>query len=91
MLVRFRDVNVPGTVERLDPNHLPDRLGAGTDLIGATMEITDDPVTTAVENVLGWLQGGFPEKWLVDPQREPLNHIPEEKQLTYSAFERTGQ
>jgi hypothetical protein len=91
MLVRFRDLHNPASVERVDPANLPGRLGAGIELAGATMEITDDPVTTGVDNVLRWLKGGYPEKWLVDPQREPLNQIPEEKQLTYSAFERTGQ
>jgi hypothetical protein len=89
MLVRFRDINDPGSIERIDPTNLAARFGAGVELVTATIEITDDPVTTGLENVLRWLKSGYPEKWLVDPQREPLNQIPQEKRLTYSDFERS--
>jgi hypothetical protein len=91
MLVRFRDLNNPASVEHVDPANLAAQFGAGVELAGVTIEITDEPVTTSIENVLRWLKDGYPERWLVDPQRESLNQIPEERQLTYSAFERTGQ
>jgi len=58
LLVRFRDPNDPRTVERVDPNHLAQSLGPGATLARATVEITDDPLTTGIEKELPWLAGG---------------------------------
>jgi hypothetical protein len=88
MLVRFRDINDPGSVERIDPTNLAARFGAGVELVTATIEITDDPVTTGLENVLRWLKSGYPEKRLVPATGGPLNQVPVEHLLTYSDFER---
>lgn len=55
MLVRFKDINDPKSVERVDPNNLSATYGAGVKLIGATIEITDEPITTGIEKMLGWL------------------------------------
>lgn len=55
MLVRFKDINNPKTVERVDPSNLAATFGEGVKLVSATIEITDEPVTTGIENVLGWL------------------------------------
>lgn len=90
MLVRFRDLNNPASVERVDPTNLATRFGSGVELAGAMMEVTDEPVTSGLERVLTWLKSGYPEKWLVDPQLQPITQIPEERRLTYSAFERAA-
>ena len=62
MLVRFRDINDPKTVELVDPNDLEKSFGAGVKLVSATMEITDELVTKGVERWLPWLEklkGGY--------------------------------
>jgi hypothetical protein len=55
LLVRFRDINDPKTVERVDPNDLAASFGPGAYLKRATIEITRDPVTTDIEKRLSWL------------------------------------
>ncbi len=55
MLVRFRDINDPKSVERVDPEHLDASFGSGAKLVRATVEITDEPVTTGIEKRLGWV------------------------------------
>ena len=49
MLVTFRDINDPKTVERVDPNNLAEAFGQGVRLARASIEITNDPVTTGIE------------------------------------------
>lgn len=55
LLVRFRDINDPRTVERVDANDLAASFGPGVYLKRATIEITRDPVTTGIEKRLAWL------------------------------------
>jgi hypothetical protein len=54
-MVRFRDINDPQTVERVDPANLASSFGPGVKLVNATIEITSDPVTTGIAKWLGWL------------------------------------
>jgi hypothetical protein len=49
MLVRFRDISDPKSVERVDPNDLATSFGPGVKLVRATIEITNDLVTTRIE------------------------------------------
>lgn len=69
MLVRFRDVTDPTTVERVDPDDLAASFGEGVKLRRVTVQLTDDPVTTGIEERLGWL-GEYPEPSL-DPSHSP--------------------
>ena len=39
LLVRFRDLNDPMSVERVDPLDIAKSFGAGTKLVSATLEI----------------------------------------------------
>ena len=55
LLVRFRDINDPTTVERVDPNDLAASFGPGVYLKRATIEITRDPVTTGIDAKVPWL------------------------------------
>ena len=55
LLVRFGDLADPKSVARVDPNDLAASFGPGVKLVRATIEITDDPVTTGIEKRLGWL------------------------------------
>ncbi|HEX8486021.1 hypothetical protein [Sphingomonas sp.] len=58
LLVTFRDVRNPKSVERVDPAALDKSFGAGVTLRRITVEITDVPVTTGIEKRLGWLGRG---------------------------------
>ncbi len=62
MLVRFRDISDPKSIEQVDPNDLEKSFGPGVKLTRATIEITNDPVTTGIEKKLPWWNGPFP--WL---------------------------
>ena len=62
MLVTFRDIADPKSVERVDPNNLAAAFGPGVTLKRATLEITDQPITTGIEKRLPWWNGPFP--WL---------------------------
>jgi len=62
MLVRFRDINDPTTVERVDPDDLAASFGEGVKLRRVTVQLTDDPVTEGIIKELPWLanqQGGL--------------------------------
>jgi hypothetical protein len=71
MLVRFRDINDPTTVERVDPDDLAASFGEGVKLRRVTVQLTDDPVTTGIEKRLGWLKY----------QRGSLIPIPRDKSI----------
>jgi hypothetical protein len=66
MLVRFRDISDPKSVERVGPNDLATSFGPGVKHVRAMIEITDAPVTTGIEARLGWL-GKYPE-----PSLQPM-------------------
>jgi hypothetical protein len=70
MLVRFRDINDPKTVERVDPHNIAERFGPCAKLVRATLEIVPsgfrrfnlidfggggEPLTTGIEKWLVWL------------------------------------
>ena len=63
MLVRFRDIADPKSVERVDPNNLAAAFGPGVTLKRATLEITDEPITTGIEKRLGWMAWSS-SKWI---------------------------
>lgn len=55
MLVRFRNISEPASVEQIHPDNFAAALGPGTSLLRVTIEITDDPVTSAIDARLPWL------------------------------------
>jgi hypothetical protein len=55
MLVVFRDITRPETVERVDPCASEAILGPGVKFRQFVIEITDEPVTTGIEKRLPWL------------------------------------
>lgn len=55
MLVTFRNITDPKTLERVVAADLGVALGSGITLRGITAQITDEPVTTGIERKLGWL------------------------------------
>lgn len=70
MLVRFRDISDPKSVERVDPNNLAASFGRSVKLLSATIEITSDPVTTGIGKRLVWLDSEIARypKWLQLPE-----------------------
>ena len=54
MLVTFGDIDDPTSVARVDPDDLAATFGEGVSLKRITVQITDDPVTTGIEERLGW-------------------------------------
>lgn len=55
MLVTFGDLADPTSVAEVDPDDLAASFGEGVRLKRITVELTDDPVTTGIEDRLGWL------------------------------------
>lgn len=72
MLVTFRDIGDPKSVEQVDPVNLAARFGAGVRLRRITVELTTDAVTVGIEKRLGWL-GKFPEPRLDSSYRGSTN------------------
>jgi hypothetical protein len=56
-LVTFADVSDPNSVMAVDPDNLEATLGPGVKWRRTTLEVTDEAVTTGIENVLPWLRG----------------------------------
>ncbi len=69
MLVRFRDIADPTTVEKVDPNDLAASFGVGVKLRQITVKMTNDVVTAGIEKRLEWLSN----------VRGSLVHIPVSK------------
>ncbi|WP_198507666.1 hypothetical protein [Qipengyuania seohaensis] len=55
MLVTFEDLDDPTSVMRVDPDDLAATFGEGVSLKRITVAITQDPVTTGIEQRLVWL------------------------------------
>lgn len=69
MMVTFGDEADPASVAEVDPDNLAATFGEGVKLKRITAELTDDPVTTGIEDRLGWL----PEV------RGALVHLPQDE------------
>ena len=63
LLVRFRDINDPKTIEEVDPNNLGASFGAGVHLRRITLQRTDDAVSKGIEKRLKWLSGYFDQSF----------------------------
>jgi hypothetical protein len=87
MLVRFRDLHDPASVERVDPSDLAASFGAGVKLERMSIEITDAPVTKGIEAVLPWLAGRESQR-LFPPPPGPLSRTPLVSLLTDNDFRR---
>ncbi|VVT00678.1 hypothetical protein [Erythrobacter sp. EC-HK427] len=77
MLVTFGDISDPTSVMEIDPDNLAATFGEGYALHRITVQITDDPVTTGIEERLGWLPEFYDK--MLDGQR--LNSIDAENRL----------
>lgn len=84
LLVRFRDIRDPTTVEAVDPNDLTKSFGSGVKLKRMTIEITDDDVTNGVGERLKWLRSFHDGGTLRGTA--PRDYIKPERNLNYTAF-----
>lgn len=57
MLVRFADIAAPTSIGKVDRDDLAASFGEGVSLRRMTVQLTDDPVTTGIEQRLPWLTG----------------------------------
>jgi hypothetical protein len=62
MMVTFGDLADPTSVAEVDPDALAATFGEGVKLKRITAELTNDPVTTGIEERLGWMDA-FRKKW----------------------------
>ena len=76
MLVTFGDLSDPTSVERVDPDGLAASFGEGYALKRITVQLTDDPVTTGIEEQLAWL--GDLDAYRSDPDNPFTNTLPQE-------------
>lgn len=60
LMVRFADEAEPGSIERVYPDTPETSLGPGVRFLGATVTVTDAPVTTGIGTRLTWLSK-YPE------------------------------
>lgn len=88
LLVRFRDLNDPKTVERVDPIDIASSFGAGTKLVRATLEIvpagiwplnsfgiTGEPITKGIDRRLNWLPQHYNIKFDGQRYESPLSPL----------------
>jgi hypothetical protein len=57
LLVRFRALDRPDSLEAVSPDALDKAFGAGVKLKRISVQITDQPVTNAIKKRLPWLEG----------------------------------
>lgn len=62
MLVTFGDLANPTSVAEVDPDNLKETFGEGVTLKRITVELTDEPVTTGIEQRLEWMDA-YRNKW----------------------------
>jgi hypothetical protein len=86
MMVRFRDINDPTTVELVDPAHLEASFGPGVKFAKATTAIASNALTTGIEKTLPWLNSGYPGRRLFPASGGPLSEVPPAHLLTDDDF-----
>jgi hypothetical protein len=99
MLVRFRDLNDPKTVEQVDPLNIARNFGAGTKLVRATLEIVSagiwpfnrygmsgEPITTGIEKRLSWLPSHYNLKFDGQRYETASSALPLANSLSSGAF-----
>jgi hypothetical protein len=86
MLVAFRDIADPKTVEKVEPANLAAHFGAGVRLKRISVEVTGEPVTTGIDERLKWL-GPHPEPRLDSSYKGSTNPTLPEK-LAHGDFRR---
>ncbi len=84
MLVRFRDIDDPTSVEQVDPADVAETLGEGYALKSIEISIADDRVTLEIEKRLEWLK--FSESASLDRDFAPTTNPTLAQKLNYLDF-----
>ena len=74
MLVRFRDLADPKSVEQVDPADLARSFGPGYRLARLTVQVIHEPVTRGIEKRLAWLDQL--DQYRTDPANPFTNTLP---------------
>ncbi|RYD41460.1 MAG: hypothetical protein EOP63_15475 [Sphingomonadales bacterium] len=86
MLVTFRDIKVPASVERVDPQNLSASFGLGYRIRAITVEETDRPITQKIGEKLPWLSSYWERSTLIpNPPAYPEDTIESEIRLLGAA------
>jgi hypothetical protein len=91
MLVRFRDVNDPKTIERLEPAKHSTMFVSAARLIRASIETTSDDVTIGIASFLHWLplpKDKTTTLFLTRDELERFSTLPPERRLAEYAYMR---
>lgn len=84
LLVRFRDISDPTSVERVEPTALDAAFGPGVTLKRITIEKTREDVTVGIEKRLGWL--GNHNDSLIPASLESSDEIKKLSPITEMSF-----
>ena len=90
LLVTFGDIDDPTSVERVDPDDLVATFGEGVSLKRITVELTDDAVTTEIEERLGWL-ASLRGTLLAQPDGKPIGELPDTYRIGNTSFIRSDK
>lgn len=67
LLVRFRDINDPDSVERVNPLHLDAKFGPGVKINKASVELTKESITSELAESIKWIKTGFSHIFYLKP------------------------
>jgi hypothetical protein len=91
-LVRFGSLNDPTSVTLVNPLDLATSFGPGVTFKGATVEITEDPITHGIEARLPWLRSSKVAEYLFpNPNHQPPPDARVVRHLSYDDFRRLPQ
>ncbi|MCE9521988.1 MAG: hypothetical protein K8S25_06085 [Alphaproteobacteria bacterium] len=96
ILVRFRDIRDPSTVELVDARRISAHYGDRAALMEVTISVTQDPVTTGLDERLPWLESAELAKpgrtfaGKLPPGPRPASQMSLPAQLTIHNFRRNG-
>jgi hypothetical protein len=85
MLVTFRDLADPTSVQAANPADFASMFGPGYALRRITVQVTDEDVTTGIEQRLAWLQDHV-GTLVRRPRNSSIGSLPEEHRLTTRDF-----
>lgn len=88
MLVRFRDLNDPKTLERVEPEKLAEFFGPGVRMVGAFIEITNDRIDFNIRNIIPWLANVISDDFNEEFRRNLKYGIPPVQGLHWRDFTR---
>ena len=90
LLVRFRDMDDPSSVEKVEPDNLSESFGQGYALRRITVETTDERVTTGIRSRLEWMDEQK-AAFIKRPKGMSMWDLPIGGRLTTRDFERGGR